>query len=108
MYEGRDLVRGSSGGALYVKPSNYLIGLHIEAVTENEFNAEDSNVQMTPNDKRVDSEDAPYPALPPEKKQKISDSETIASVSLGSNGLGRALIICKFKRLLHYLGECEK
>jgi hypothetical protein len=43
-------------------------------------------------------------SVPPKKKLK-SDSETIASVTGGNNGLGSALVICKFSRLMHYIHE---
>jgi hypothetical protein len=42
----------------------------------------------------------------PIKKQK-SESETIASMAGGNNGLGSAIIICKFNRLMHYYRELE-
>jgi hypothetical protein len=51
----------------------------------------------------------PSSTPPPTKKLKVEvDSETIASVGGGNNGIGSALIICKFSRLLHYIDELEK
>jgi hypothetical protein len=107
-YEGRDLCRGSSGGAVYVYPSTFVLGLHLEAITEADYDAEDTKKVIAATDKRVRSEDEPYlpfdTSAPPKKKLK-SDSETIASVAGGNNGLGSALVICKFSRLMHYIHE---
>jgi hypothetical protein len=107
-YEGRDLVRGSSGGAVFIKPSKFLVGMHTESFNENEFNEEDVTLNIVKNSKRSGSEEAPYGAGTTSKTQIFSDSETIASASRGTNGLGSAIIICKFNRLMHYINECEK
>ena len=40
------------------------------------------------------------------KKSKY-DSDAIASLSYGNNGMGGALIICKFARLMHFIRECD-
>lgn len=109
-YEGRDLVRGSSGGAVFINPSNKLVGMHIEAISENEYDTSTSEGKVIHGKKRVESEDNNIYAafqLPPTKKTKLSDSEAIASVAGGNNGLGSCLIICKFERLMHYINECE-
>lgn len=108
-YEGRDLVKGSSGGAVFVKPSLLLLGMHIETINENEYNESESGLTMTATSKRVDSEDFPYGSIESvKKKAKLSDSETVASMVEGANGIGSAIIICKFNRLMYYIAECEK
>lgn len=109
-YEGRDLCRGSSGGGVYVFPSTSVLGIHLEAINEADYDAEDVKV-VARSDKRVGSEDDPYKSFdssdPPKKKKLKNDSETIASMAGGNNGLGSALIICKFPRLMHYISELE-
>jgi len=109
-YEGRDLCRGSSGGGVYVFPSTSVLGIHLEAINEADYDAEDAAKTIAHSDKRVGSEDEPYKRFdssdPPKKKLK-NDSETIASVAGGNNGLGSALIICKFSRLMHYIRALE-
>jgi hypothetical protein len=109
-YEGRDLCRGSSGGGVYVFPSTSVLGIHSEAINEADYDAEDAVKTIAHSDKRVRSEEEPYKPFdssnPPKKKLK-NDSETIASVAGGNNGLGSALIICKFSRLMHYIREIE-
>jgi hypothetical protein len=110
-YEGRYLCGGSLGGGVYVHPSTSVLGIHLEAITEVDYEAEDAAPKTIANsDKRVTSEEAPYQTIvsqdPPKKKLK-SDSESIASVAGGNNGLGSALIICKFPRLMHYISELE-
>jgi hypothetical protein len=113
-YEGRDLCRGSSGGGVYVKPSTSVLGIHLEAITEVEFSADDNDTKKCIADtrKRVTSEDDPYKcfdddAVIPERKKLKVDSESVASLAAGNNGLGSALILCKFPRLMHYLEEFE-
>ncbi len=109
-YEGRDLCKGSSGGAVFVYPSGALLGMHTEAINEAEFDAEDeADKAIAYNDKRVSSEDNAYEAFDstpePIRKKVKSDSETIASIAGGINGLGSALIVCNFTRLMHYIQE---
>jgi hypothetical protein len=109
-YEGRDLCRGSSGGGVYVFPSTSVLGIHSEAINEVDYSAEDAAKTTTPSDKRNCSEEEPYKKFDssePPKKKPNNDSETIASVAGGNNGLGSALIICKFSRLMHYIRELE-
>jgi hypothetical protein len=109
-YEGRDFCGGSSGGAVCVYPSTSFLGIHSEAINETEYDTEDAVKNIAHSDKRVGSEEEPYksfdPSDPPKKKLK-SDSETIASLVGGNNGLGSALIICKFSRLMYYIHELE-
>ena len=109
-YEGRDLCRGSSGGGVYVYPSTSVLGIHSEAINEADYDAEDAVKTIGHSDKRVGSEEDPYKSFessdPPKKKLK-NDSEDIASLAGGNNGLGSALIICKFSRLMHYIRELE-
>lgn len=111
-YEGRDLCRGSSGGGVYVHSSTSVLGMHIEAISEADYDAEDAKQVIIDTDKRVDSEDDPYLPIEtsnsPATKKVKSDSETIASIACGNNGLGSAIIICKFPRLMHYIKELEK
>lgn len=58
--------------------------------------------------KLVKSEDDPYQqVMNPPKRQKSCESETIRSLSGGNQGQGRAIIVAKFKRLMHYLHEIE-
>ena len=113
-YEGHDLCRGSSGAGVYLSDSTSVVGMHIEAITEAEYEnaAEDHPKIIAYTDKRVNSEDSPYQRIetsdtPPTKKMK-TDSETVASLAGGNNGQGSALIICKFHRLMHYIEELEK
>jgi len=111
-YEGRDLCRGSSGGGLYITGSKSVLGMHIEAVREADYEDPEQNKRIVHTDKRVRSEDQHYDSFeasdqnPPNKKLK-SESETLASIANGNNGLGSAIIICKFPRLLHYIEELE-
>lgn len=112
-YQGRDLCRGSSGGGVYVKPSTAVLGLHLEAITETDFDIDvtDTTKCIAGTKKRVTSEDDPYPSfdsdvIPKKKKLKV-DSESVASLAGGINGLGSALILCKFPRLIHYFEEIE-
>jgi hypothetical protein len=87
--------------------------MHIEAINEAEYDVdEDAEMRIAHTDKRVSSEDGPHPptvsgSAPPAKKLTV-ESETIASLAGGNNGMGSALIICKFPRLLHYIDELEK
>jgi hypothetical protein len=115
-YEGHDLCRGSSGGGVYVYPNSSLLGLHSELITETEYDDEaDTNV-MSYTMKRVTSEDRPYQPFvddgsnPPAKKPKQVSSESVVSKLAGgtNNGIGRALILCKFPRLMHYIEEFNK
>jgi hypothetical protein len=100
-YPASGLCRTSSGGGLYLSTSTSVLGMHVEANCEAECDA--------------DGDTAPYPPFepsrtpPPTKKRKVdADSETITSVAGGNNGIGCALIICKFPRLMHYIDELEK
>ena len=93
-----------------IKNSLFLYGMHIEAITENEFEGDQSAVKINETDKRVKSEDDAYQAFTNGKKKKIvkqSDSDTIASLAGGMNGLGSSIIISKFPRLMYYIGESE-
>lgn len=108
-YEGQNLVRGSSGGGVFIKPNNSVLGIHMECINEVDFDADDSVKSITAKtDKRVSSEDNPYAPIDkdsneqPPKRLK-SESETVASLAGGNNGFGSALIICKYARLLHYI-----
>ena len=112
-YEGRDLCRGSSGGGVYVYPSQFVLGIHLEAINEAEFSTEvepDKLIALT--DMRVNSEEKPYEdfdadvEVPATKKLK-SASESLASVAGGNNGLGSALVFCKIAKLIHYLEMLE-
>jgi len=114
-YEGSSVCRGSSGGGVYVHNSASVLGMHIEAINEADFDDEDTSKKViAASTKRVKSESEPY--LPfedssssgPAMKKKKSDSETIASIAGGNNGLGSAIIICKFPRLMHYIEELER
>jgi hypothetical protein len=112
-YEGRDFCRGSSGGGIYVQNSTSVLGMHIEAINEADYDGEENKkVVIAPTDKRVDSEDSPYELIettdPPAAKKMKCESDTVASIAGGNNGLGSAIIICKFPRLMHYIREQEK
>ncbi len=111
-YEGRDLCRGSSGGGVYVSGSPSVLGMHIEPINDAEFDAADEEREdIAFSDKQVRSEDDPYPLVqissPPPTKKLKSESDTIASLAGGNNGLGSAIIICKFPRLMYYISEIE-
>ena len=111
-YEGRDLTRGSSGGGIFMASSNYLLGMHVEALLETEFEVPETSlaVQIAHTDKKSASGEAePYPEFedtPPAKKAKC-ESDTIASLVGGNNGQGSALIICKFPRLMQHINVLE-
>lgn len=108
-YQGRDLCRGSSGAAVFVYPSEAFLGMHSEAINEAEFDGEEGAEESIVSDKRVSSEVNPYEEFEraPEAKRSMaqSDSETIASMAGGINGLGSALIVCKFPRLMQSIHE---
>ena len=108
-YEGRELCRGSSGGGIYVDNSTSVLGMHVEAINEADYDAEEAEKEIAYTDKR---DSRPYSPIetsntPATKKMK-SESETIASLAGGNNGLGSAIIICRFPRLMHYIAELEK
>ncbi len=111
-YDGTGLVRGSSGGAIHWLTNKKLVAMHCEILNEAVFD-EDEEVpkEIAQTKKRVGSEDDPFPAAnvagPPKKKQKTCDSETIRSISCGNQGQGRAIILAKFKKLMHYISEIE-
>ena len=113
-YEGRDLVRGSSGGGLFLFPHTNLVGMHSEAINEADFDADTPLLHISHSDKRSGSEDLPYQSIECNadeerpKKKRVTVSETVASVAGGINGLGSALILCKYPRLIHYIDEIEK
>lgn len=110
-YEARDLCRGSSGGGVYVYPISSVLGIHSEAIREVDYDEDLNEKTIEHTSKRVASEEFPYKEFvssePPMKKKLKSDSETIASVAGGNNGLGSALILCKFGKLMHYIKEIE-
>jgi hypothetical protein len=108
-YEGSNLVRGSSGGAVQWVDSNLLFAMHCEVINEAMFDEEYQNKEIAYTSKLVISEDDPYPqVVNPPKKQKTCESETIRSLSGGNQGQGRAIIVSRFKRLIHYLEEIEQ
>lgn len=108
-YTASDLVRGSSGGALQLKNDTKLLGMHQEAIYEEEYDMEQDTIVFAETDKRVKSEERAYEDIvvdenPPSKKSKQDcDSETVASLSGGNNGVGRALWLSKCKRLMYYV-----
>jgi len=114
-YSVAKLYRGSSGGAIYVNGSSLLLGMHIETWTDVEYDVEESDedVRIKETPKRVDSEECPYVPFTLEvdqvssNKKRKSDSEGIASVVSCITGQGGAIIICKFKRLMHYIDELQ-
>jgi len=78
--------------------------MHIEAVAEADYEADDTKQNIMHTDKRVSNEDQSYDPFEESdqthSKSKLkSDSETLAN---GNNGLGSAIIICKFPRLLRH------
>lgn len=118
-YEGRDLTKGSSGGAVFMASSNYLLGMHVEAILETEFEeAPNSSVEtkIAHTDKKSASgEPVPYPEIEdsnvkdaPNAKKANCESDTVASLAGGNNGRGSALIICKFPKLLQHIDALEK
>lgn len=102
------IVKGSSGGGVYVSPSTAVVGMHIEAISENDYSPPEESKKYSQTDKRVDSEEVPYEKMKGKKAAIPTDSETAASAAEGTNGYGSALIFCKFKRLMHYFDEIEK
>lgn len=111
MYEGRGLICGSSGGGVYVYPNSSVLGLHSELINEAEYGNEVDTEVISTSTKRVDSlynhfaDDSSAPAT---KKVRQVDSESVFShLAGGNNGNGRALIVCKFPRLMHYIRELE-
>ena len=88
-YEGRGLVRGSSGGGVFLRP-NVLVGMHIESISDDEFHNADftEGLLITPN-------------------SKLTDSDTMTSLSARTNGQGSALIIYRFADLMKYILSCE-
>jgi hypothetical protein len=85
----------------------------LEAINETDFDTDDTDTTkcIAETRKRVTSEDNPYTSFDndviPEKKKLKVDSESVASIAGGINGLGSALILCKFPRLIHYFEEVE-
>lgn len=109
-YEGSNLVRGSSGGAIQWTDTKELFAMHCELINEAQFDEDEEErkkiIAVTP--KQVTSEDDPYQKLDnPPKKQKSCDSETLRSICGGNQGQGSAIIISRFKRLMHYYQELE-
>lgn len=106
-YPAADLVRGSSGGAVQLASGTALVFMHQEAIVEVEFDCEPEVKMVAETNKRVGSEDnayEPFAGIPQTKKRKKDcESETVASLSGGNNGVGRALWLCKCKRLMHYV-----
>ena len=109
-YDGSNLVRGSSGGAVQCADSDLLFAMHCELINEAEFDEEvEESKEIAYSGKKVNSEDDPYPKVAnPPKRPKTCDSETMRSLSRGNQGQGRAIIVSQFKRLMHYLREIEE
>ena len=112
-YKGCNLCRGSSGGAVHLNGNKKVIAMHCEAVNEVDFEATDNCKDVVSYiKKKSSSEDNPYTKRIdrnfPTKKSKGCQSETVASLCGGNNGLGSALIICKFKKLMEYIKEGNK
>lgn len=107
-YEGSNLVRGSSGGAIQWTDTNELFAMHFEVINEAEFDVDEVEKNIAVTAKQVTSEDDPYQKVAnPPKKQKSCDSETLRSISGGNQGQGSAIIISRFKRLMHHYNELE-
>ena len=45
-YEGRGLFRGSSGGGVYIRNSTSVFGMHIEAINEVDYDAQDDAAEQ--------------------------------------------------------------
>ena len=60
-YEGHPFCRGSSGGGVYIGNSTFVFGMHVEAITEGDYDAQDDMAEqnIAKNSKRVDSKDIP-------------------------------------------------
>jgi hypothetical protein len=112
-YDGGNLVRGSSGGGVHWIDSNLLFAMHTEVVNEAMFDEEEHKRDIAISPKQVTSEDYPYPEVAlsasnqATKRQKTCESETIRSLSGGNQGQGRAIIVSRFKRLMHYIAVIE-
>lgn len=107
-YDGNNTTNGSSGGALHMTGNPRVIGMHLSALNGVDYEAQDAQQTIAPSAKRSESEQDQYPALPAQKTPKTQcDSETVASLSGGSQGQGTALIISQFTKLPKYLGEAN-
>ena len=110
-YNNSGITRGSSGGAVHISGSHLLFALHCERICEVEFDAEDQSKKIQDvKGKRVKSEEFPYEGVQKLKKAKTScDSESIVrSVASGNEAQGKAIIISKHPRLMHYIEEINK
>ncbi len=104
------ITRGSSGGAVHIAGSHLLFALHCERVGEVEFDAEQCEKFQDVKGKRVESEAFTYEEVQKLKKPKCTktscDSESIArSFDSCKEGLGKAIVISKYPRLIHYIQE---
>lgn len=111
-YNRGDLCGGSSGGAVHMQGFADLVGLHTSSITEVDYEIEDENTIIAASPMRVSSEDTPYvdvnDTLQQNNKKQKCDSETVASLTSGNQGLGSALIICQYARLMHYINTFNK
>lgn len=128
-YDNIGLCRGSSGGAVQLAGSSKILGLHHEAHFEVTYDAdtEDIDKVISPCPMRVDSEDSAYAkfdgpdganpgaantsrgTVPPGKEStEKSVTESVASLCGGNSGMGSALIICNFPKLMYYIDELNK
>lgn len=108
-YEGSNLVRGSSGGAIQWADSKLLFAMHCESANEIDFEEQEESSRIIADTKKlVRSEDSPYPTITnPPKKKKSCESETIRSLTGGNAGQGRGIILSQFKKLMYYFREIE-
>jgi hypothetical protein len=117
-YEGRHLCPKSLGCGIYLRGSASVLGLHVECLRDQadfdaRYGAEHPKKIVADTDKRVriqrgPSEIGSYPTTQNLSADSDIDCEPLASLAWGVNGLGSAIVICLFPRLMHYIAELEK
>lgn len=103
------------GGGIFLASSNSLLDMHVEALSETEYEGTEASVVMeiTYTDNKYASAYAdPYPKIEDEEyaiplKKARCDIDTVASLAGGDNGRGSALIICKFPGLMLHFNLLE-
>jgi hypothetical protein len=110
-YSTTDTTGGSSGGAVFVYPSPLLKCIHTEYIGEDPLveSALATTEEVTPSDKRADSEEVPYDEFdePDPKKLKLetcSESNFSGRERRPTNhGVASGFIIASHPRLMHYI-----
>lgn len=102
-----DLSCGSSGGAVFVKPSMEVVAMHQEKFSEIEGNNDDVDFVLE-SEKRADSEEKAEEEYESVAVAQKADSETVKSLTGGNAGQGSAIILARCKRLIAYVDELNK